>query len=185
MPVWLSQRGDKSSWRARAGIHAANCLLIPKAIISSCLLVYILTSLLKELWRIMCSHVSFLYCQNVSVGDQLGEHGWYTVQRCFFLSLFEAIWGPNSWIWAGFLRMCVCVHVCVNALTCFASSGEWPHPPAPLSLCWAVMMLMAVIQADHWDYVVSCFLFCFVFQHGQGVVHPLFMSTLVIQRKAI
>lgn len=46
---------------------------------------------LKELWRIMCSHVSFLYCQNVSVGDQLGERSWYTVQR-FFLSLFEAIW---------------------------------------------------------------------------------------------
>lgn len=28
-------------------IHAANCLLIPKAIISSCLLVYVLTSLFK------------------------------------------------------------------------------------------------------------------------------------------
>lgn len=55
---------------------------------------------LKELWRIRCSHVSFLYCQNVSVGDRLGEHGWYTVQRGFFcLSLKQyehsvAVRGP-------------------------------------------------------------------------------------------
>lgn len=78
--------------RARAGIHAANCLLIPEAIISSCLLVYILALSLKELWRIMCPRVSFLYCQNVSVSNQLGERGWYTVKRVFLLPLFEAIW---------------------------------------------------------------------------------------------
>lgn len=44
---------------------------------------------LKELWRIMCSHVSFLYCQNVSIGDQLGERGWNTVQMFFSVSLWS------------------------------------------------------------------------------------------------
>ena len=68
-----------------------NYLLIPKAIISSCL-VYILTSLLKEAWRTLCSRVSFLYCQKVSVGVQLIEIQLiYSTDVIFFWSLFEAI----------------------------------------------------------------------------------------------
>ena len=55
---------------AHAGIHAPNYLLIPKAIISSCLLVYVLTSFWGKS-RGLYSHVSLLYCQNVTVSNQL------------------------------------------------------------------------------------------------------------------
>lgn len=87
---------------------------------------------LNDLRRIMCSHVSFLYCQNVSLGDQLGERSWYTVQRFFFcLSLkqyehsFCSWWevpsseyGQVSSFWV--VRECVCVwvNVCVCACVC-------------------------------------------------------------------
>lgn len=85
-----------------------------------------------------------------------------------------AVRGPIFWIWAGLLilsRACVCAGMCVwMLLTCFQSLGEcprhgaviqqtlvwWPHP---FNLCWAVMMLMMVTQAEHWDYVVLMFLF--------------------------
>lgn len=109
--------------------------------------------------------------------------------RGFFLSLFEAIFfsvavrGPifvnmgRSPLHelCGCVRACVCVCASEWACVCecfnmFSVIGWmssawcchtktlvwWPHP---FSLCWAVMMLMMVMQAEHWDYVVLCFCF--------------------------
>lgn len=76
----------------------------------------------KELWRIMCSHVSFLYCQNVSVGRSAGRTRLIHSTDCIFFCLSMkqykhsvAVRGPIFWIWTGLLIwkcVCACVRVC-------------------------------------------------------------------------
>lgn len=93
----LMKRALMPDWRrhcclcAGAGIHATNCLLIPKAMIWTCLS-FLLLLFLKffvyrhvsgtEPWRIACSPASFVYCQNG--GDRLGGYG----RSCTFTGLF-------------------------------------------------------------------------------------------------
>lgn len=126
MPAWLSQRGANHHGHhhcpacARAGFHANKLPSHPKShyiILSSCVYRQLF---LKKLWRITSSHVSFLYCQNVSVGDQLWERGCFTAQRVFSVSLWSnmnilsvAVRGPIFWICAGLLSVCMGMSACV------------------------------------------------------------------------
>lgn len=178
-------------------------------ILSSCVYPY---SSLKELWRTVCSRVSFLCCQNVSAGDQLIlEIGRDTEQRFVFIFLWFSLWSNMNGLSVAMrgpifrkygqvssfrvVYVCACVLPCVNAVTRFQSwvnvlgmvlshekqtnscvmTSTFPSADA------AVKISMVAMQAGYWD----CRFLFFFCQHGQGVVYPLFMSTLVIQRKAI
>lgn len=122
MRVWLSQRGKNHqrcpAW-AHAGIHAANCLLIPKAIISSCLLVYILTSLKRSCGGLCVLMYHFFIAKTSH--QAIGWESAADIQRFFSVSLWSnmnfisvAMRGPISehgqvssfWV-------CECLRVCV------------------------------------------------------------------------
>lgn len=89
--------------------------------------------------------------------------------------------------------VCVRVHVSVNALESFQSWVDVLGMVLSHTNSCVTSSFLSLLRR-HGDsdsnagktlrlcYVLC---YCFFFQHGQGVVLPLFMSTLVIQRKAI
>ena len=193
---------------AHAGIHAANCLPHPKShyiILSSC--VYILASLYRSrgglcvlMYHFFIAKMSLLAisCEDAADVQYRGlifclslkqyEHSVCSGERSHLLNMGRS---PH-------FESCVrvCGNVRVSALNMFSvigwmSSAWCCHTTNTCVMTSSLQSLLGCHDVNDGDAGRTLRLCCFnvffvlFFQHGQGVVYPLFMSTLVIQRKAI
>lgn len=152
----------------------------------------------------MRSLVSFLYCQNVSVGVQLWDNkADAAVQRWVFfpshslsLSLSEAIWtlsvaarGPVFCVWTGLLIWkYVCECACGAWMLVSSSTVECARHGAVMQTHSCVMTSSPLSLLSCHDVndgnsartlrLCSCFFFVVVlfYQHGQGVVYPVYVN---------
>lgn len=107
---------------------------------------------------------SLLNCQNVTVGEQLGKHGWSAAQRRSFPSVWSNILFVAVrlvfWMWVGFLMLIMCVCESKSAwmlLTWFQSwSGRLQHGAVTQTVVWRSHPFVMVMLAKPWDYVVLC-----------------------------
>lgn len=187
---------------ALPGIRAANCLLIPKAIISYCLYVYIPTSLWMSsgglgvlIYHFSTAKMSLLAISPENAADTSQYRGLFSLwsnmnalcssERSHLLNMgrsphFEVCVGVWMLVFSHWVNVLSVVLSYKN--TCVMTSS-----PLFLLGCHDVndgYNAAKTLRLCSFMFFRLFLFFCF-FQLGQGVVYPLFMSTLVIQRKAI